>query len=323
MLCLLGAALSSSVQGPIAAAAGLFVVALAWVLDQHGARLKVDLTVLLAGVTVAGGSLLVGALAAAGPAASIFGDSGSRARVFYWEAALAMFSDHPLWGVGLDQHGNFWRSERSASSVDFLGGPSYSDADHSVPLQMLAQGGLVLGLLYAAFLVLTATAVVRGLIRLRGADRMLLTAVGAGWTAYQVQSFVTRKITSTAAAISEGRASELVLGNLDARRDWGWAPEYVDALVRMARHDDADDYVVATGRSHSVRDFVAVAFQHVGINDWERYIRSDPAFVRPVDAGELVGDASLAAATLDWQAHTDFVDLVGRMVDADGRHPAR
>ena len=189
-LCLLAAALSSSVQGPIAAAAGLFVVTLAWLLDQHGKRLKVGLTVLLASVTVTGGLLLVGALAATGPAASIFGDNGSRARVFYWEAALSMFSDHRLFGVGLDQYGNFWRSERPASSVDFLGGPSFSDAAHSVPLQMLAQGGLLLGLLYAAFLVLTAAALVRGLIRLRGADRMLLAAVGAGWAAYQVQSFV-------------------------------------------------------------------------------------------------------------------------------------
>ena len=134
-------------------------------------------------------------------------------------------------------------------------------------------------------------------------------------------TFVTRKITSTVAAISEGRASELVLGNLDARRDWGWAPEYVDALVRMARHDAADDYAVATGQAHSVRDFVAAAFVHVGINDWERYVRSDPAFVRPVDAVELVGDATRAREALGWLPQVSFDELIQRMVQADLQTP--
>ena len=106
--------------------------------------------------------------------------------------------------------------------------------------------------------------------------------------------FVTRKITSTVAAIARGDADELVLGNLDARRDWGWAPDFVDAMVRAARADAADDYVIATGESHSVRDFVAAAFARAGITDWEPLVSTDPAFVRPVDATELVGDASRA-----------------------------
>src|SRR3954452_7500953 len=103
--------------------------------------------------------------------------------------------------------------------------------------------------------------------------------------------FVTRKITSTAAAIAQGRADVLALGNLDARRDWGWAPDYVDAMVRAARADVPRDYVVATGVGRSVRDFVAAAFARAGLSDWERYVVVDPEFVRPADPTELVGDA--------------------------------
>ncbi len=130
-------------------------------------------------------------------------------------------------------------------------------------------------------------------------------------------SFVTRKITSTVAAIAEGRASALVLGNLDARRDWGWAPEYVDAMVRLARHSEGADVLVATGVSHTVADFVAAAFARVGIEDWQGLVSTDPAFVRPVDAVELVGDPSRARELLGWEPEVGFEELVGRMVDAD------
>ena len=95
------------------------------------------------------------------------------------------------------------------------------------------------------------------------------------------ERFVTRKITSTVAAIARGEADELVLGNLDARRDWGWAPDYVDAMVRAARADEPGDYVIATGVAHSVRDFVAAAFAAAGIDDWEQLVRQDAAFFRP------------------------------------------
>ena len=132
-------------------------------------------------------------------------------------------------------------------------------------------------------------------------------------------TFVTRKVTSTVAAISRGEASELVLGNLDARRDWGWVPEYVDALVRIARHDAADDWVIATGVARTVGDFVAAAFARVGIADWQSYVRVDPQFVRPVDAVELAGDASKAREVLGWEPQVGFAELVGRMVDADLR----
>lgn len=131
------------------------------------------------------------------------------------------------------------------------------------------------------------------------------------------EAFVTRKITSTVAAIARDEASELVLGNLDARRDWGWAPDYVDALVRAARAESADDYVVATGVGHSVRDFVAAAFAAAGIDDWEHLVRVDPEFFRPVDATELVGDANRARTKLGWAPTVGFTDVVARMVSAD------
>jgi GDPmannose 4,6-dehydratase len=129
--------------------------------------------------------------------------------------------------------------------------------------------------------------------------------------------FVTRKITSTVAAIAEGRAERLILGNLDARRDWGWAPDYVDALVRAARAEEPRDFVVATGVSHSVRDFAAAAFHHAGIDDWESLVDSDPGLVRPADPTDLTGDASRARTMLGWTPTVGFEELVGRMVDAD------
>ena len=132
-------------------------------------------------------------------------------------------------------------------------------------------------------------------------------------------AFVTRKITQGAAMIARGEQDELALGNLDARRDWGWAPDYVDAMVRAARHDVADDYVIATGRSHSVAEFVAAAFRAAGIDDWERHVRVDPAFVRPVDVVELTGDASRARVRLGWAPTVGFDEVVARMVRADLR----
>jgi GDPmannose 4,6-dehydratase len=131
--------------------------------------------------------------------------------------------------------------------------------------------------------------------------------------------FVTRKITRAAAEIALGRQDVLSLGNLDARRDWGWAPEYVAAMVLAARHHSPDDYVIATGRSHSVGEFVAAAFARAGIQDWQRHVTVDDRFVRPVDATELVGDSSRAFATFGWRPQVSFEDLVGRMVEHDLR----
>jgi len=131
------------------------------------------------------------------------------------------------------------------------------------------------------------------------------------------ETFVTRKITATVAAIVAGRADRLELGNLDVRRDWGWAPDYVDALVRAARADQPRDYVIATGISHSVRDFVDSAFRHAGIDDWSSLVSTNPAYVRPADPMELTGDPTRAREHLDWAPTVGFEELVGRMVDAD------
>ncbi len=130
-------------------------------------------------------------------------------------------------------------------------------------------------------------------------------------------TFVTRKITRAAARIAQGVESQLVLGNLDARRDWGWAPDYVDAMVRAARHVNPSDYVVATGVAHSVRDFVAAAFSRAGIQEWEGYVRVDEAFVRPSDAPLQLGNATRARDELGWTPTVGFEELVGRMVEAD------
>lgn len=129
--------------------------------------------------------------------------------------------------------------------------------------------------------------------------------------------FVTRKITSTVAAIAQGRATELRLGNLDARRDWGWAPDYVAAMFLAASHPVGDDYVLATGEAHSVRDFVAAAFARVAVSDWQDRVVVDPAFFRPADPFELVGDAGKARAQLGWAPSVGFDELVARMVEAD------
>jgi GDPmannose 4,6-dehydratase len=130
-------------------------------------------------------------------------------------------------------------------------------------------------------------------------------------------TFVTRKITTGVAAIARGDAHELVLGNLRARRDWGWAPDYVDALIRMSQAEVADDYVVATGVAHSVEDFAAAAFAAVGIDDWSRYVRVDPDLLRPADATELLGDAGRAHRQLGWSPTTGFDDMVRQMVEID------
>jgi GDPmannose 4,6-dehydratase len=128
--------------------------------------------------------------------------------------------------------------------------------------------------------------------------------------------FVTRKVTDGVARVKLGLADSLALGNLDAHRDWGFAGDYVRAMWLMLQQDQADDYVVATGESHSVRELVEVAFAHAGL-DWQKYVRLDPKFLRPAEVDELRGDASKARATLGWSPEVDFATLVKMMVDAD------
>jgi GDPmannose 4,6-dehydratase len=128
--------------------------------------------------------------------------------------------------------------------------------------------------------------------------------------------FVTRKVTDGVARIKLGLAEELRLGNLDAKRDWGYAKDYVEAMWMMLQQPEPDDYVVATGETHSVEDLVRTAFGHVGL-DWREYVVTDPLFVRPAEVDLLIGDASKARATLGWAPKTDFRQLVELMVDAD------
>lgn len=131
------------------------------------------------------------------------------------------------------------------------------------------------------------------------------------------ETFVTRKITAAAARIARDGGGTLRLGNLDARRDWGWAPDYVDAMVRAARHGVPDDFVVASGRTHSVADFVRAAFARVGIDDWQRHVEVDAELVRPMDAPLQVGNADKARRELGWAPTVPFEELVARMVDHD------
>ena len=129
--------------------------------------------------------------------------------------------------------------------------------------------------------------------------------------------FVTRKVTRAAARISLGLQDEVVMGNLDARRDWGFAGDYVDAMWRMLQQPQGGDYVVATGRAHSIRDLLDAAFAHAGIADWGPHVRQDPRFMRPAEVDLLVGDASKARDVLGWEPRVGFADLVRMMVDSD------
>ncbi|GMV21740.1 MAG: GDP-mannose 4,6-dehydratase [Acidimicrobiia bacterium] len=128
--------------------------------------------------------------------------------------------------------------------------------------------------------------------------------------------FVTRKVTDGVAKIKAGLTQELRLGNLDAQRDWGFAGDYVRAMWLMLQQEDADDYVIATGESHSVRELVEIAFAHAGL-DWQKHVVIDPAFLRPAEVDHLIGDCSKAKARLGWSPSVDFPGLVRMMVDAD------
>jgi GDPmannose 4,6-dehydratase len=128
--------------------------------------------------------------------------------------------------------------------------------------------------------------------------------------------FVTRKVTDGVARIKLGLSQKLALGNLDARRDWGFAGDYVRAMWRMLQQDTADDFVIATGVTRSVRDLVEVAFSHVGLR-WEDHVVIDPRYLRPAEVDLLIGDASKARQTLDWTPEVSFEALIRMMVDAD------
>ena len=130
-------------------------------------------------------------------------------------------------------------------------------------------------------------------------------------------TFVTRRITQFAARVAGGATDRLRLGNLDARRDWGWAGDYARAMHLIAQHPEPDDFVIATGISRSVGDFVAAAFAHVGVTEWREHVEIDPALVRPSDPGEQRGNAAKAHTVLGWRPSVTFAEMVGEMVDAD------
>ena len=132
------------------------------------------------------------------------------------------------------------------------------------------------------------------------------------------REFVTRKITDGVARIKLGLADSLALGNLDSERDWGYAGDYVRAMWLMLQQDEPDDYVISTGRTHSVRQFLEIAFGHVGLK-WEDHVKQDPRFMRPAEVDQLIGDSSKARRVLGWEPTVSFEQLVTMMVDSDLR----
>ena len=129
--------------------------------------------------------------------------------------------------------------------------------------------------------------------------------------------FVTRKISDGVARIHLGLQDKISLGNLDAKRDWGYSPDYVEAMWLMLQQDTPDDYVISTGKTHSIRDFLDITFNQIGISDWERYVGQDPRFIRPAEVDLLRGDSSKAMNELGWKPKTKFEDLVKKMVNND------
>ena len=129
--------------------------------------------------------------------------------------------------------------------------------------------------------------------------------------------FVTRKVSQAVARIKLGLQDEIVMGNLDAKRDWGFAGDYVEAMWRMLQQDTADDYVVATGETHSIKELLDVAFTAVGIDDWSGYVRQDPRFMRPAEVELLIGDPAKARTVLGWEPKVAFTELVQMMVAND------
>lgn len=130
-------------------------------------------------------------------------------------------------------------------------------------------------------------------------------------------TFVTRKITAAVAAIAVGKQDRLTLGDVSVQRDWGWAPDYVEAMYQIAEHGKGDDFVVATGVAHSISDFVAAAFSAAGIEEWQDFVASDQSFIRPADRPAVVGDSTKARDVLGWKPSKAFQEIVVAMVESD------
>ena len=129
--------------------------------------------------------------------------------------------------------------------------------------------------------------------------------------------FVTRKITDGVARIHLGLRDDITLGNLDSKRDWGYSPDYVKSMWLMLQQDEPNDYVIATGKSHSIREFLDAAFQHIGIVHWDEYVKQDPRFMRPAEVDVLRGDSTKARDELGWTLSTSFQEMISKMVAND------
>jgi GDPmannose 4,6-dehydratase len=245
----------------------------------------------------------------------IYNLGGISSVAYSWANPVTTAAITGLGAVGLLEAA--WQLQRStgrpvrvlqASSAEMFGQPQRSPQDESTPLRPTSP--------YGAAKVFAHNLV--DVYRIRGLYACGLILFNHE-SPRRPPAFVTRKITQGVALIAAGKQDRLTLGSLTSRRDWGWAPDYVDAMVAAMRQEQGDDYVVATGVSHSVGDFVAAAFARVGIDDWADLVDTDPAFVRPADAAELVGDAAKARAQLGWAPTVTFEELVARMVEQDLR----
>ena len=195
----------------------------------------------------------------------------------------------------------------NASSCEIFEGAADSPQTETTPLQPISPYG-------------ATTAFSRTMCQIyRGRGLKVSNAILYNHESPRRPDFVTRKITKAAAAIASGSRDRLVLGDLTVQRDWGWAPHYVEAMYRMALHDNGDDFVVATGVTHSVQDFVAAPFAAAGIEDWKAHVETDAAFVRPHDRGIAVGDPTKAGTVLGWYPTFGFDEIVKAMVSSDLR----
>lgn len=193
-----------------------------------------------------------------------------------------------------------------ASSAEIFGEASASPQNESTPIAPLSPYGAAKALGHHLV----------GVYRRRGLHAASVVLYNHE-SPLRPETFVTRKITGTVARISRGLDEQLTLGTIDIERDWGWAPDYVEAMRLAAGHDTAGDYVIGTGVSHTIRDFVVAAFSAAGIADWERHLTVDPDLVRPADPTRQLADSSKAHEVLGWQPTVEFTELVRRMVEAD------
>ena len=193
-----------------------------------------------------------------------------------------------------------------ASSAEIFGNAAVSPQTESTPIAPASPYGAAKAL--GHFLV--------GVYRARGLHASSVILYNHE-SPLRPETFVTRKITRAVARIARGLDQQLTLGTIDIERDWGWAPDYVEAMRLAAAHDTGGDYVIGTGVGHTIRDFVVAAFAAAGIPDWERHVTVDPDLVRPADPARQLADSSKARDVLGWQPTVDFETLVRRMVEAD------